>query len=93
MGAHEKLLERFLRLPKDFTWSELRRLLKKYGYEQNSKGKTSGSRVVFERDDSKIALNLHRPHPKNVLKSYQMKDILEFLKRIDAISDKLETNK
>ena len=86
MSSHEKLLERFLRLPKDFTWDELARLLKKYGYYQNSKGRTSGSRVRFEKEDSDIYLDLHKPHPKNILKHYQMKDVLEFLKRIAAIT-------
>ena len=87
MSSYEKLLERFLRLPKDFTWDELSRLLGKYGYWQHNKGKTSGSRVVFEKDNSDIALDLHRPHPKNILKPYQMKDVLEFLKRIKVINE------
>jgi len=93
MSTHEKLLARFLRFPTDFTWEELKRLLKKYGYYQNNKGKTSGSRVVFEKEDSDISLDLHKPHPKNILKPYQIKDTLEFLKRINAIKDKTETDK
>jgi len=88
MSTYDKLLERFLRFPKDFTWDELSRMLKKYGYFQNNKGKTSGSRVVFEKDDSEISLDLHKPHPKNILKPYQMKDIFEFLKRIEVIKNK-----
>jgi predicted transcriptional regulator with HTH domain len=91
MSAHEKLLERFLRLPKDFTWDELKRLVKRYDYFQSNKGKTSGSRVRFENEDSEIYLDLHKPHPQNILKPYQMKDILDFLKRIEVIKD--ETDK
>jgi hypothetical protein len=87
MSSHEKLLERFLKLPKDFTWDELKRLLNKYEYYQNTKGKTSGSRVVFEKEDSNISIDLHKPHPKNILKLYQMKDVLEFLKRIEIIKE------
>jgi len=87
MSSHEKLLERFLELPKNFTWNELQRLLNKYDYHQNVKGKTSGSRVIFEKEGSNISLNLHKPHPKNILKPYQMKDILEFLKRIEVIKN------
>jgi hypothetical protein len=90
MSSHEKLLERFLTLPKDFTWDELKRLIGKYGYSQNNKGKTSGSRIKFEKDDSDIYLDLHRPHPKNILKPYQILDILEFLKRIEVIKDKTD---
>jgi hypothetical protein len=85
MSSHEKLLERFLRVPKDFTWDELNRLLYKYGYYQSNKGKTSGSRVAFEKDDSSIALNLHKPHPQNTLKPYHIKDVLEFLRKIEII--------
>jgi hypothetical protein len=85
MSSHEKLLERFLRLPKDFTWSELKSLLRKYGYIQSNKGKTSGSRVRFEKEDSDIKLDLHKPHPQDILKPYQLKDTLEFLTRIGVI--------
>ena len=86
MGTHEKLLQRFIRQPKDFTWDELTRLLQKYGYEQNNKGKTSGSRIVFEKEDSSISLDLHKPHPKNILKPYHMKDVFKFLKKIGVIN-------
>jgi predicted transcriptional regulator with HTH domain len=85
MSSHEKLLKRFLKLPKDFTWDELMRLLKKYGYYPNNKGKTSGSRNKFENEKSNIYLDLHKPHPKNTLKPYQMIDVLDFLKRIEVI--------
>ena len=87
MSSHEKLLERFMRLPKDFAWSELTRLLNKYEYYQNNKGKTSGSRVRFEKEGSDVYLDLHKPHPKNILKQYQMKDVVEFLTRIGKIGD------
>ncbi len=85
MSSHEKLLQRFLKLPKDFSWEEVNKLLKKYGYVPYNKGKTSGSRVVFENKVSTISLDLHKPHPKNVLKPYQMKDVLEFLRRIGVV--------
>ena len=90
MSSHEKLLERFLRLPKDFTWDELKNLLRKYGYIQNNKGKTSGSRISFEKEDSNIKLDLHKPHPKDILKPYQMRDTLEFLKRIGVVKIEFE---
>ncbi|MDR1119353.1 MAG: type II toxin-antitoxin system HicA family toxin [Dysgonamonadaceae bacterium] len=80
-----------MKFPKDFTWEELKRLVGKYGYHQNNKGKTSGSRVKFEKDDSDICLDLHKPHPKNILKPYQILDVLEFLGRIGVIRN--ERNK
>jgi predicted transcriptional regulator with HTH domain len=87
ISSHYKLLERFLKLPKDFTWDELKRLVKRYGYFQNNKGKTSGSRIKFEKEDSEIYLDLHKLHPKNILKPYQMKDVLDFLKRIEMVKE------
>jgi hypothetical protein len=91
MSSYEKLLERLLKFPKDFTWDELRTLVKRYGYYQNNKGKTSGSRVKFEKEDSDICLDLHKPHPNNILKPYQIKDVMDFLKRINVIIN--ETDK
>lgn len=52
MSQFEKLWDRFLLVPSDFTYDELRKIMKHYGYSENNKGKTSGSRVVFiKRDD------------------------------------------
>lgn len=47
MGTKDKLIERFKRQPKDFTWDELVRLFSLLGFELSNKGKTSGSRVIF----------------------------------------------
>ena len=90
MSKHQKLLDRFLRFPKDFQWDELAKLLRKYGYEQCNKGKTSGSRVEFENPQSNISLNLHKPHQHNILKPYQLKDTLDFLHKIGAIVESKE---
>ena len=92
MSKHEKLLVRFLAFPKDFTWEELETLLRRYGYVQNNKGKTSGSRVEFENTESDIALNLHKPHPRNILKPYQLKDTFEFLRKIGIVVEKKGKN-
>lgn len=48
MGSKEKLIERFKLLPKDFTWDELKRLFSILDFELGNKGKTSGSRVIFD---------------------------------------------
>ena len=45
MTKKNKLLERFLSVPKDFTYDELKTLLRSLGYEESNLGKTSGSRV------------------------------------------------
>ena len=51
MGTKEKLIERFKALPSDFTFDELEKFLKCFGYEKSNKGKTSGSRVVYKNKD------------------------------------------
>lgn len=64
MSQFEKLWERFLLVPSDFTYEKLRKIMKHYGYSENNKGKTSGSRVGFiKRDDvEKTTIFLHKPH-------------------------------
>ena len=47
MSQKEKLVKRIRALPKDFTFDELRSLFAYLGFEMESKGKTSGSRVKF----------------------------------------------
>lgn len=45
MGTKEKLVERFKKLPKDFTYEETLKLLSIFGYYEHNKGATSGARV------------------------------------------------
>ena len=78
MGTKEKLLLRFKALPNDFTWTELVRLFSIFGYEISNKGKTSGSRVIFKKEESAYAA--HKPHPGSIVKPYVMKQVYEFLK-------------
>ena len=79
MGSKEKLIERFKRLPNDFTFDEMERLLSIFGYEKSNKGKTSGSRVIYH-NEKKRPIMLHKPHPGNIIKGYAMKQVLDELK-------------
>lgn len=85
MSRFEKLLNRFLSKPNDFTYDELTRLLAGLGYEKASTGKTSGSRVAFVNPATRHIIKLHRPHPKPVLKRYQLDDIEETRRNKGAI--------
>lgn len=80
MSKVEKLIERFLSKPKDFTYGELRKLLVHFGYEESQGGKTSGSRVAFIENSTKHIIRLHKPHPNSELKQYQIEQIIEELK-------------
>ena len=59
---------------------ELRKLLGKLGYKESQSGKTSGSRVAFCNETTGHIIRLHKPHPTNVLKQYQIEQIVEELK-------------
>lgn len=86
MGTKEKLIERFKMQPTDFTFDELEKLLKIFGYEKSNKGKTSGSRVVYKNVD-KRPIMIHKPHPGNVIKGYAMKQIYMDLKESGFIKE------
>lgn len=53
-------------------------------YEPGNKGKTSGSRVIFKNEGLKPIM-LHKPHPGNIIKSYALKQVYEYLKYEDLI--------
>jgi hypothetical protein len=80
MTKKDKLLERFLSIPKDFTYNELKTMLSGLGYKEHQLGKTSGSRVLFFNDYIGHEIKIHKPHPGNIIKPYLMKFIYENLK-------------
>ena len=84
MGTKEKLRNRFLQMPSDFTFDEMQRLLEGFGYPKSNKGKTSGSRIIFKNGD-KRPIMLHKPHPGNIVKSYAMKQVYDDLKEAGLI--------
>jgi hypothetical protein len=84
MTRKEKLLKRFLNKPKDFTWEELVNLLFSFGFEEDSPGKTGGSRRKFI-NQSGLVISLHKPHPNNILKRYQIEQIIEILNQEDLL--------
>jgi len=74
MSKKEKLLKKFLEVPpkKDLTFEELETLLLSYGY---SKLEGKGSAVKFYHSLHDNLINLHKPHPSNILKTYLIKQI------------------
>jgi hypothetical protein len=82
MSRKEKLKARFLARPKDFTFEELRWLLRQLGYEEQE---AEGSRVAFCRKVSGSIIKLHRPHPQPTLKAYQINQVIDALREEDLI--------
>lgn len=64
-------------LPKDFTYAELVSL--QLGFEEDNKGKTSGSRVRFYRQNLGLQYLANKPHPTSIIKEKALKDIVNFL--------------
>lgn len=79
MSKIEKLIQKFLNNPKDLTWDELIKILNYYGFEELKTGKTGGSARKFENKNG-IPINIHKPHPKNIVKEYVIKLIINALK-------------
>lgn len=80
MGTKQKLIERFKRMPKDFTFEETVTLLRYFGYMKHDKGATSGSRLRFFNKETECFVDIHRPHPGNVMKAWMMKKIFIHLR-------------
>ena len=83
MGKKDKLIAQLKTKPKDFTFNEAKTLMGLCGYSISNAGKTSGSRVCFIKG-SKV-LRMHKPHPKQELPAYQVKELLDELKQEDLL--------
>jgi len=80
MGTKDKLIERFKRQPKDFTFDELKNLLFGFGFVMSNKGKTSGSRIRFQNTELKIIIDIHKPHTSgSPVKETALKEIYNSL--------------
>ena len=64
-------------MPSDFHYNEMVKILGYFGFNEVKKGKTSGSRVKFENAEG-VPIILHKPHPRGIMKKYQMKQKKEF---------------
>ena len=86
MSRKDKLLLRFLCLPKDFTFDETVKLLKSFGFYEIKTGKTSGLRVRFKNDDYPTNIvKFHKPHPENIIKPYVLEIIKNNLEECNLI--------
>lgn len=77
MSKQEKAIRRLLFKPKDFTWAELVALMTAFGFEME---RSSGSGRKFIYPETEATLTIHEPHPAKVLKPYQVRHAVYFLK-------------
>ena len=80
LSKSDRLIARLLTRPPDFTWEELIRLLRKLSYKEAQVGKTAGSRRRFVHATA-AAISLHKPHLGNILKQYQIEQLIDLLKQ------------
>ncbi len=77
MSKQEKLRRRLESKPRDFTWGELSTLLSSLGFELHA---GSGSSRKFIHPVTKATLMMHEPHPGSILKAYQLRAAIDFLR-------------
>jgi hypothetical protein len=77
MSKRAKLLGKLRTRPRDFTWDELKRVLGQFGYVEQT---NSGSRRKFIGVRGEV-ISLHKPHPGNVLKLYQIDMVLDHFRQ------------
>jgi hypothetical protein len=78
MSRTEKLLQRLLSAPNDFTWEELTKIFAYFGYGELKKGKTGGSRRKFADANNHIFI-IHQPHPRKIVKNGAIHKAITFL--------------
>jgi hypothetical protein len=78
VSKHAKALQRIERLPTDLTWTELISLFMSLGVEMTA---GSGSARKFRNPSTGQQFAIHQPHPSNILKRYQVREAIAFLRQ------------
>ena len=78
MSRAEKAIKRLLRQPSDFTWGEFTSVMESFDYDLKT---GSGSSRKFIHKATRVVFMIHEPHPANVLKAYQVRAAIAFLKQ------------
>jgi len=81
MSKKTKLLKKFLTTPpkRDLTYDELETLMQMCGF---AKIDGRGSVVKFYHHERDVLINLHKPHPGNILKHYLVRQLQTKLKEL-----------
>jgi hypothetical protein len=79
MSKEQKALDRLVSRPTDYEWRELESLMTSFGYRLEKAG--GGSSRKFIHNETKAVFMIHEPHPRKVLKLYQTKNAIDFLKQ------------
>ena len=67
MTRSDKLIAQLLSCPSTYRFADFLKVMASYGFEMDSKGKTSGSCVRFYRPSDGRMFVMHAPHPSDEL--------------------------
>jgi hypothetical protein len=82
VSKSEKLLDRFLSIPADFTWDEFVSLMGHFGFRELA-NKGGSYRCFVSAQNLKIFL--HKPHPSNVMRRYALRQVRAKLKEFGLL--------
>lgn len=87
MSKQQKALERLISqpTPSDITWDELKKVLELLGYKEL---KNDGSRRKFFNKELDAIINLHKPHPSNIVKKVYIRQVIDHLESKELIDKK-----
>ena len=80
MTRVEKLARQLMARPRTFRFDDAVRVMAWYGFDLDEKGKTSGSRMRFYREDDGRMMLMHIPHPGDELRSAAVRELASFLR-------------
>ena len=81
MSIRDKLTKRLLKIPSDFTYGELQKVLNDYGFEEYTGGRTTGSAVKFLKEKTGEKIYIHKPHPGSIVKQYVLQEVARMIRR------------
>lgn len=77
MGQNEKLIAKIKSIPSDLRYEELKKFFESLGYRELTKGKSSGSRVMFHRKSDNDKILCHKPHGGDAISKSFIKDVIK----------------
>lgn len=81
MSKRDELTKRLLKIPSDFTYGELQKVLNDYGFEEYTGGRTTGSAVKFLNEKTGEKIYIHKPHPGSIVKQYVLQEVARMIRR------------
>lgn len=79
MTRADKLIAQLLCCPSTYRFADFLKVMASYGFEMDTKGRTSGSRIRFYRQSDGRIFVMHAPHPSDELTAGTIRNIVRFL--------------